>query len=519
MLELCILMFLSAPLLLAIRTFGGVPAWYIGAFFSLTFATSMVACQLAIYLSIKSKRSGAAFLSSATLLGTLLVGIPLMAFVASLMLTGAMRAPAPPSWMQWIFMPSSPGVMLFLSTELLAPDAPFSRWGSRTWIPSVFSLLAIWGMLFALSTIRLRSAMAAEAGGGPVLKAPKASKLAKQDGPTTLQDAAESGTTGKAKRRSSGVRAGVSRLVSDPAILWRERELRLFKGSTFIIRSLVLIVSVAMIAIYWLGQMHPMVCIVLSGLGILALLINAGGVNAASIAGEREGRTLDVLLATPILSSDVIRQKFWGGLWRLWPIGLVLLAHLIVFQFARPISYVLSSIDHLLPNKWQVEFDRTGLWKGATASLLAVPLFIAAVLPPVIMLCASGVFFSTITKRTTRASVFNVMFGLGLWVGLPMMLGMFVAVTANSRTLTAFVTWPNPFVLGLTTLVTTVKERPKTFDTFKDTFSLPNNSGLSFFEFCGLLIVVGGAYLGVAAIFLMLASHRLRRDSAGHGGS
>jgi ABC-type transport system involved in multi-copper enzyme maturation permease subunit len=525
MLELSILLLISAPLLLAIRAFGGVPGWFILAVYALTFATALLGAQLAIFLSIKSKRAASAFMSAISLQGALLVGVPLVMFITLMMSMGLMGgAGGPPPWVQWIFVPSSPGVMLFLSIELLSPDAPFSNWGSRTWVPCVLSLLGMWALLFLASTVRLRSVMMADAGGGTAkpAKLPKPAKTtaaapAPGTSPApapalTTQDAAEAPQS-KSKRRASRVRAGSSRVVGDPAVLWRERELQLLKAGKWTRRFVLPILFLAVVALYWLSEMHQALAIGLAGVGLFALLINAAGVNASSIAGEREGRTLDVLLCSPLSSSDLVRQKFLGGFVRLWPIWALTLAHLLAFNLSYPISLILRQVDLLIPPPIRQAWFRDPFWFGADASVWTIPMFLAATVPPIAMLCASGVFFSTITRKTTRASVFNVLLALGLWVALPALMGIMTSIIGESDLLLRAVFWPHPFVTAFVPLAELFSDHGE-FDGVLDAeFNMPDSNGLSFFEMWLTLALIGALYIGAAALFLRLAAARLRRQS------
>jgi len=521
MLELTILLLLSAPLLLAIRAFGGVPGWYILAVYALTFMTALVGAQLAIFLSIKSKRSGGAFMTSVTVLGALLVGIPLLVFIVLMLATGLMGGPGgPPAWVQWIFLPSSPGVMMFLSTEVMSPDAPFTNWGSRTWIPCVFSLLGLWFLLFMVSSLRLRSVMMSDAGGGRVSKPVKAPKLvaaqknavATPAATLTTQDVAEAPQS-KTKRRASRVREGLSRVVGDPAVLWRERELRLMKMGPWARRITATLLVLGVLALYWVAMMHQAVAITIAMVGVFGILLNAAGVNASSIAGEREGRTLDVLLASPLSSSDLVRQKFLGGFLRLWPLWAILIAHLLAFNFSYPIALVLRQIDLFIPANWQVNWGRDLNWTGAQASIWTIPMFVAALAPPVAMLCASGVFFSTLTKKTTRASVFNVLLALALWVAAPALLGITMSIMGEIDPLIVAVLWPNPFVLTSVPLVELIESRNDVSGMFNYVFELPESSGLSIIQVWAALILIGALYLAAAAVFLRMAAARLRKNA------
>jgi len=70
---------------------------------------------------------------------------------------------------------------------------------------------------------------------------------------------------------------------------------------------------------------------VFSTMGPLLLLILAIGAGARAIAGEEEGRTLDLLLANPVRRRTVVLQKFWAMVASTSGVGVVLLIALSLF--------------------------------------------------------------------------------------------------------------------------------------------------------------------------------------------
>ncbi len=70
---------------------------------------------------------------------------------------------------------------------------------------------------------------------------------------------------------------------------------------------------------------------IFSTMGPLLLLILAIGAGARAIAGEEEGKTLDLLLANPVTRRTVVLQKFWAMAGSTAGVGLVLVAAIAVF--------------------------------------------------------------------------------------------------------------------------------------------------------------------------------------------
>ncbi len=520
--ELGILLLIGAPLLLSLRTFGGVPGSYIIAMLSLTAATMLVAAQLSIFLSIRAKRSGTAFFIAMVMTGVLLVLLPLLVFAGGMGLasvTGNMMTGGPPWWMKWIFVSSSPAVMMFMSTELLAPDAPFIGWGARTWIPCVLSLLSIWLLLFFLSTARLRRAMLVEAGGSAPVLTKKQRRALKEAATGTPQDASAASPAtnasdtvetpdqlaAKKKRRASAVREGISRDVGDPSIQWREMQFRVMamgKVTRWIAAAGLGLFS---LFLYWVSEMHEVMFIVMAYGLLVFLVIAACNVNATSIAGEREGRTLDVLLCAPVSSGQIVWQKFLGGLYRLRVFAPLFLIHFAILLLGHPVSLFIRNLDFLVPQHW----GRNGMWTGYSTHIVALPLVLLIIAPPICFLVAASTFFSTLTQKSTRASVLTLLFAVAIWLAAPLFLAVMGEVANfwdGPRDVSVL---PNPFVLLGPIMEEFANRSTSSVNLSSVSISLPHGR-VSFFECCMLLLMVALVNFGLTFGALRWASAILR---------
>lgn len=516
--ELGILLLIGAPLLLSLRTFGGVPGSFIVAILSLTAVTVLVASQLSILMSIRAKRSGTAFFAAIVLLMILLVLLPLGLFAGTMLLAqvaGAMGAGAPPWWIKWIFVTSSPAVMMFTSIELMAPGAPFFGWGGRTWIPCVLSLLGIWALLFTLSAARLRRTMLVEAGGAvPVLtkKQRKAiAKAASAGTPQTADAAADANSLApdqpgtKKKRRASSVREGISREVGDPSIQWREMQFRVMNMSKAGRWIALAALSFFCLFLYWISEMHEAMFIFMAYVLFFFLIIAACNVNATSIAGEREGRTLDVLLCAPVSSGQIIWQKYLGGLYRMRVFLLFFLAHFTIFIFGTPISWLLRNLDYLVPKPW----GRDYFWTGYHIHVASIPLLLLIIVPPVCFLIAVSTLLSTFTQRSTRASVLTLMVAAAMWLGAPLFLAVMAEITRTWNDLRDISVLPNPFVMLGPMMAELANKAGRNVNLGQATIDLPHGH-VNFYEYVIILLVIAIVYFGLTFLTLRWAASILR---------
>ncbi|MFO0857527.1 MAG: ABC transporter permease subunit [Phycisphaerales bacterium] len=513
--ELGILLLIGAPLLLSLRTFGGVPGSFIIAMLALTAATMLIAAQMSILISIRVKRSGTAFFSSMVLIAVLLVLLPLGLFAGSMAFArvfGPVMNGPPPWWVQWIFVSSSPAVLMFMSIELLAPDAPFIGWGAQTWIPCVASLLGIWFLLFLASTARLRRAMLVEAGGAaPKLSKKQRKAMEKAGGEQVAGAAAGSPDIAgglaepKKKRRASAVRDGVSREVGDPSIQWREMQFRVMAAGRITKWISAVFIALLSLFLYWVSEMNEGMFIFMAYVLLFFLVIAASNVNATAIAGEREGRTLDVLLCAPISSGQIVWQKFLGGLYRLRYFVPALLIHFGLFILGFPVAMLIRNLDYLVPQSW----GKNGLWTGDSIHVVALPMVLLILFPAVCLLVAIGTFFSTLTQRSTRASVLTLLTAVAMWLGVPLFLAVMSEIAKFWEGLRDISVLPNPFLLMGPMMTEFANRSTNNVNLSQVSVNLPSGH-LSFFEFCLLLLGVAVVNLGLTFGFLRWSAAILR---------
>jgi ABC-2 type transport system permease protein len=124
---------------------------------------------------------------------------------------------------------------------------------------------------------------------------------------------------------------------------------------------------------------------VFSTMGPLLLLILAIGAGARAIAGEEEGRTLDLLLANPVRRRAVVLQKFWAMVVSTSGVGLVLLASIALFgpPFGLHVALVDLTATVVSAIALAVGFGSialaVGCWRGRRGVAIAVSTSLAVV--------------------------------------------------------------------------------------------------------------------------------------------
>jgi ABC-2 type transport system permease protein len=133
---------------------------------------------------------------------------------------------------------------------------------------------------------------------------------------------------------------------------------------------------------------------IFSTMGPLLLLILAIGSGARAIAGEEEGRTLDLLLANPVSRRSVVLQKFWAMVASTSGVGLVLLVSIALFgpPFGLHIGVVDLAAAVVSAIALAVSFGSialaVGCWRGrrgiaiAASTSLAVVAYLLNILAP-----------------------------------------------------------------------------------------------------------------------------------------
>lgn len=289
--NLVIACLLSAPLLLALRIFGGVNAEVIVAGTVLTISTGIMAASLALLASVHARNTPAA-----VLFGILFAGVLHLAPITTAgIIAASLGWNAPPAW---AFATCAPAALMALSEPNLGASLGANL--TTLWASNVGYNAAITAAAVVISASTLRRVMLAE-------------------------DRLAIPTRGRPRR---------SRTLGDAPVLWREVRQRALprRRWTWV---LAIVFGGFLITVYAFGGLeHGAAGYPIGVLGTILILASAAVRPAAAIAGERDARTWDVLLTTRLSAREILWGKFIGNARRLWPVPALVSIHFVISTLA-----------------------------------------------------------------------------------------------------------------------------------------------------------------------------------------
>lgn len=393
--QLLVLGMLPLPVLLALRIFGGISAGTL--LLSLSIVVSTVVCGLACGLSasVGARTSSRAMSAAIGLLAMQQFGVAIgMGLVNSL--SSSMVIPTR------AFVWTTPAIAL--GAISISETAPITRAHPVTLAMAAAAWNVGWAtLLFVYVTVRLRRV--AESGGfaRPQRQQKRNTNAPSGDGAPKQSDEAEAepGVLRPRNRRTSGAREGTSREVSDSPVLWRECAIPIFASKFSQGLVIVLIVFGFMLDILWAGYSETVLHGFVAGVGLLLVTVGAITTSSGVFTSERESRTWDILLSTPLSAWQIVRGKYIGVLRRNWLVPMIVALHFGV--------------------SWAV---------GNTGALPAGCLVL--LIAPTGALCAAmGTFSSLLVKTTPRAVSLGLMAIIGLWLAVPLVLSSMTWLLEN----------------------------------------------------------------------------------------
>jgi ABC-type transport system involved in multi-copper enzyme maturation permease subunit len=413
--QLGILGLSAVPVLLAIRVFGGVEAQRILATVAIIAAAALATCAIGLACSATSRSVGSAMGKGIALLFLWMLGVPLAVSIA-----GAYYNLAP----NWLAVAvATPGFALAavqINSDPGMPgwiDSPLLITAGCCAVSLVIALLAL-----IVCSVQVRRVMRMEAAGtgGPTTTSRAARKAASKAASKAARNASPNGAPASAvppelpagaaspapaappAAALAATRTRASREVSDQPIAWREarragrgvRQGRAARIAPFAICAASFIgLSVASLRYDW----EPALMVYGVGLFVAWVLVMISAPGA--LTSEREGRTWESLLTTPLTAAEIVYGKFFGRLRaQVW-------IAVIVPLFVGVLALFES---------------RDGLALATHTFLLLVP--VAA------LLTASGLLVGLLFKRSTSAALVQVVAIGAIFIVLPMVVGMVAAV-------------------------------------------------------------------------------------------
>ena len=376
--QVVILVLLALPVLLGVRVLGGVDGEVIAASAALTLSVAMLGAGIGLYASTLSRKATGSILLAYVLFAAV-VALPPVALASFNALASRhfpalslddLLGPLAPAWSEDLsllpgpraFGVSSPFIAMF--TVSGAVGSVFSAADVRPiWVGS--SLGCIAGGLFACAIASRRLARIMRTGG----------------------DAEPAPTRGKEDGRDA-------RTISDRPVLWRELRQPLLEKRTHMLAVALGVLLIFGVAYVRGGRATPEFQMPVVFIGTVLTVIMAAIFPASAFAAERESRSLDVLLTTPIRPSEIVAAKMLGSLRRLWLVPLIIVANFIVCG----------------------RYDSAG---GVGFHLAVIPIWLAMIVGASILLAGSGTLISLLVKRPAFASVANLAIASLIWLACP----------------------------------------------------------------------------------------------------
>lgn len=372
--QVVILALLAMPVLLAVRVFGGMSAEVVLATSSVAISSAVLGAALAILFSVRQRRGTvAALFAILTLL--LLQGGPSVvegirfhtvneyANISSPYRENVLATCAPaaiagitgsvlsgqPLPHAVLFASTTTGLRSSASTTMRAPIDLGPMWLLNT----VYNLILAAGV--TLYTMRvLRGAMAKTeqreklltGGDAPALRRFARVSVTKEEAKKGEDDAPQSVGAASERFREKG------RQVSDNPVLWREVRQPTF-GSRLLFRIVAVLTVLVVGLLYWkAGFANAGLHGSLALIGAAAVMFQSVFMTSGPYAGEREARTWDVLLTTPMSGGEIVRGKLLGALRGFWFIPAVVLVHFVIaagLGYAHPILIVFLPLIYIGP--------------------------------------------------------------------------------------------------------------------------------------------------------------------------
>lgn len=466
--QLLILALLGLPVVLALRVFGGVPASFLLQSNAILLSAALLVSTIGLRLSLYRTRADIAVVASFITAAVIQFGPILIVAIAAWAGAGPRIA---------LIMPitCSPFALATITFELLGGGGGPPWITAGAWLGHTLYNLA-WALIFVLTTIvQLRRVLRLEGAGINYLRPRRRSRARKrhaptEDGPVPAAVGSPAHPDHPAPQARATDRA--LREVGDRPVLWRE-----FRQSTFRSRRAAVFTTLAIAAVLTflyirIGPSEVGLHITIGVLTLLFILLRAAAGSTAAFTSERESRTLETLLTTPLSAREIVWSKYLGALRRQWYTPAILFSHFLL----------MAAIGAVHP----VVFIH-----------LAVTLATA-----ITFLSATGLFLGLVIRRATTASVANICVGLFLWAGLP----AFIALLADVFSFSGIVDWDPVgrflfFINPMAQLISAIEAAANTYNSTL-TYGSPGMGTFSFATFTAVLLAASLGYALIAFAFL-----------------
>ena len=511
------LLAMSLPILALLTVFGGVEWSFVLIGLALTLSTMLIVSSVTMFFSILNRRPYIAFLEALLTLAMLLGGPILMgvlnrtnnSFIVYYDIITTLAA-------------FNPTVSLLIETEITMSSGSGPMWMLPWWVcvaaNVVFAALMLSWCVRIVRGVALASAMGVPTGhvrrmddteSESATWAPSPG-LAEQPPPFVIALLEGKSLLPPLKSREAALEAvpttpdddtppaAVKSCTGNP-VYWKDtihRRTGYILVAAIIVMGLLLFSYLATIVIEYEHtfprKQHLAYVFLLGILGTLVAIV----VSASGIPAEREARSWDMVLASPLTNGQIVRGKFLAALRRFGPAYIPLGLHVVLFTLTGSLRPVV--LLHV------------------AAIVVGSAMFIAAL----------GVLIGTRVRSTTTAMVTIFLLLLFLWVGAPLLTMMAEDRQAGRFDGTGYtrdyplskaVADANPFVqfgvIGLDSHVTPRQlwiGRTEAEHRYQQGYGWPTGNK-DVMETTKFIVLTAGGYLILAAVAFLLAHTQVRR--------
>lgn len=384
---------ISLPVMLGARLLGGLSAEGVLIAVLLTVISVIQMAAIALLLSASSPRSTTAA-ASAFLVFLFFNFGPLLAIIIHNQWI-APHTTIPPFGMEWMLRTSLPMSLGAASFTYFIGENP-GFYGMQLWGWSAVYGLSLTVLVVFAAGLRLRATMRQDPEGILIQRKLKRRKRKsrKSTTPPTLATPDVPPPEPQVVEAAELEDTRPSRVVSDTPVLWRECRQGLFRRRRT--RWLTLAGLILGFTLFYINSSlddAPNHIIIAEACLAILLLQTVFG-STALIPHERESRTLDVLLTTPLRPRSIIFGKLIGAVRRLWLAPTCLFLHMLIVSAA---GYV---------------------------SPLVLPFLVLTLVPPLFLLLSTGLLAGVVFRRAITASAANLAIPVCLYAGLPFMFAL-----------------------------------------------------------------------------------------------
>jgi ABC-2 type transport system permease protein len=374
LLQLILLLAISLPVLAIIRVFGGIPWDYIISSIFITMTAAILVGALSLLLSTIYRHAFSVII--VIIVGYVSFFGVLSGFFILLAAAGMFNQQATQSMIA-LFNP-------FWAMTTLTQEVRSASMGIFNWQLHCLIMLAAAAFVLAVSAWKIRKSCLTEAFGRQTKPRPKKAAT----------------NNGRIEIINSHTSSGPFKHITGAPIVWKEMY-RGFWGTSKTDRA----ITVLLVVLFCLNavlfafsafnrNIRIFPSYLMSGI-YLIVMIRLAVATAGGIAGEKESRTLPVLLVTPLENKEIIHGKIIAALWRNIPL-------LILYFFLLCIFY------YGINNPWYI-------------LLISLPLTIIGTVGSVVFIIGSGSYFGVRSKTATTAIAAT----LGSYLVLNLFCGMF----------------------------------------------------------------------------------------------